>query len=177
MNLTEASILKKYENNIGDGITEAGGNVPYNLHWIPDLDESLNGLNTSSKGDNIFIAEYGVTSARGICAAYDSGYVVLLRATINPFGSYNGNRYYWGDIDDGLNSFLFLKERYSDAIHTGAYFEGYFFGECEEAPYSLYKLIARVDGNEWTYRIDEVVPIATQNEIDSLFTGGGSISS
>ena len=110
-------------------------------------------------------------------SSYDSGYVVLVRATINPFGSYNGNRYYWGDIDDGLNSFLFLKERYSDAIHTGAYFEGYFFGECEEAPYSLYKLIARVDGNEWTYRIDEVVPIATQNEIDSLFTGGGSISS
>lgn len=39
MNLTEASILKKYESDIGNSISEVGGDVPYDLHWIPDTDE------------------------------------------------------------------------------------------------------------------------------------------
>lgn len=39
MNLVEASFIKKFENNIGDAISDVGGEVPYDLHWLNELDD------------------------------------------------------------------------------------------------------------------------------------------
>lgn len=39
MHLVETSLIKKYENDIGGAISDVGGEVPYELHWLPFLDE------------------------------------------------------------------------------------------------------------------------------------------
>ena len=41
MRLTETSLIKKYEKDIGDSISDVGGDVRYDLHWLPFLDENI----------------------------------------------------------------------------------------------------------------------------------------
>lgn len=41
MNLTETSILKKFETDIGNSITDVGGRVSHDIHWIPELDDVI----------------------------------------------------------------------------------------------------------------------------------------
>lgn len=41
MHLAETSLIKKYENDIGNNISGVGGEVPYDLHWLPFLDNVI----------------------------------------------------------------------------------------------------------------------------------------
>ena len=41
MHLVETSLIKKYENDIGNSIVNVGGDVSYDLHWLPFLDNQI----------------------------------------------------------------------------------------------------------------------------------------
>ena len=41
MDLIESSLIKKYENDIGDSIVEVGGNVNHETHYLPFLDKQI----------------------------------------------------------------------------------------------------------------------------------------
>ena len=50
MHLIETSLIKKYENDIGSSIKNVGGEVPYDEHWLPYLDDRIE---NQLVGDNI----------------------------------------------------------------------------------------------------------------------------
>lgn len=41
MHLAETSLIKKYENNIGDSIENVGGDLLFRDHWLPFLDDII----------------------------------------------------------------------------------------------------------------------------------------
>ena len=41
MHLAETSLIKKYENDIGGEISNIGGNITHDSHWLPYLDNAI----------------------------------------------------------------------------------------------------------------------------------------
>ena len=41
MHLSETSLIKKYENDIGTSIVEVGGDINHDNHWLPYLDNQI----------------------------------------------------------------------------------------------------------------------------------------
>ena len=41
MHLSETSLIKKYENDIGESIVDVGGDINHDNHWLPYLDNQI----------------------------------------------------------------------------------------------------------------------------------------
>ena len=139
---------------------------------------------TEIEDSNTFIAQYGVTTAKDIYDAYTAGKAVFLKIAGSPFNTYQGENYQWETYSDWIRTVIPLRDATYEPHGGMGYhcdFETFAYGRStsdDETPY-LYRLMARVTSLSWSYSIEKpnTISTASQDEIDSIFAGGGGGSS